>query len=163
MLGDDWKTCDVLSLATSTTKLLCNRPVCTFSDIYECDYDLAMTRIDHVLECAAIPSDHTSAWIRTKNQSHAKLDSYFTMKTANAKVRDVFDVTLSHPPSFPIVADINECTSLNGGCSRTRGTTQVRKVRTGANASSDSFWKRTTQLAKVCVATRTTANRETSF
>ena len=52
-----------------------------------------MTRINCVLECVAIRSDHTSAWIRTRSQSHAKLDSNFTTKTATVKVSDVF---LSH-------------------------------------------------------------------
>ena len=76
-----------------------------------------MTRINCVLECVAIRSDHTSAWIRTRSQSHAKLDSNFTTKTANAKVSGV---SLSSTcPSFPVVvADIDECASTsNGGCS----------------------------------------------
>ena len=78
-----------------------------------------MTRIDCVLECVAIRSDHTSAWIRTRSQSHAKLDSNFTTKTANAKVSGVFLSLSSTCPSFPVVvADIDECASTsNGGCS----------------------------------------------
>ena len=118
MLGDDWKTCDGPSLIDYS--LHYSRPVfLLFQTLTNAITIPTMTRIDCVLECVAIRSDHTSAWIRTRSQSHAKLDSNFTTKTANAKVSGVSLSLSSTCPSFPVVvADIDECASTsNGGCS----------------------------------------------